>query len=653
MESFSQANQEAIVFIEKNQKSAWFNKAAAALLLLPDDTSDPTLIIEALNSLSKNSINASETEEQLPRLLTENIKDEEFKLHIQYANYSISITYASISWGHMDGSLWLLKKNIQNTDSELAKSQIHELSNLLNSVLNSSLSGIMAFRTIRDDKNNIIDFECLIVNEKAKKLLKKKEYELIGESLRNIFPVYLKDDLFDQYKGVVETGNSIYLEQSQDINGYKTWSNINVVKLEDGLAVIFTDITTRKNAEEKLKRNQAKLKAVLENTNDFIWSFNNEYLITTINTAFQEKVFHQTGQILKVGNKFDLNIFPKDVIPQWEGYFNRAFLGERFTEEVKIKVLEAEYFLEYSFNPIKDREQNIIGVAIFGRDISKRRKAEREIRQKSQMLNSLLNNLPVFVFRLDQEGRIIEAMGAALKNLNIREDMILNIKAEELFPEVKKAFKKVKKGKSVKFQSSKTHEGQECVFEKFIFPDETNVGGAIGFAMDVTDLKKIEMELQSAKESAERAIKAKNYFLANMSHDLRTPIHTILGFARELQGNINSSDAVKYLHYIISSGELLYKLVDDILELTKIEEGKLHLKEEPFNFEETLLSNLYPYQFQANEKGLDFKIHFDDNLPKYCIGDAGKISRIIINIIGNSLKFTEKGYIHLSFSSLN
>lgn len=288
---------------------------------------------------------------------------------------------------------------------------------------------------------------------------------------------------------------------------------------------------------ETLQQYQANLEALLENTEDFIWSLDNNLLVTTINPSFQKKVFQQTGQLIRLGNLFDLNIFPKEVIPQWQGYFDRAFLGERFTEEIKIKVLELEYIYEYSFVPIKDAAKNIVGIAIFGKDVSHRIKTEQEIKK--------------------------------------------------------------------------------------------------------------------AKESAERANQAKNYFLANMSHDLRTPIHTILGFAQVLKDHIKSFESLNYLEYIISSAELLYKLVDDILQLTKIEEGKLELKEEPFLFKEVLLSNLYPYQFQANEKGLYFHLSFDEPLPQYCLGDAAKISRIIINLIGNSLKFTSKGFIHVSFTCLN
>lgn len=541
----------------------------------------------------------------------------------------------------------------QKGDHKSEKSNFSELNSLLTSILNSTLSCIFAFKAIRNKNHEIQDFECLIYNEKAKQLLGKTEADLLGNSFKSVLYKYFNEEHFEPFKLVAETGEPLYLEQSYIQRGVKTWFSINITKLNDGIVVVFTNISLRKDTEDKLRRNQAKLKAVLENTEDYIWSFNNDYIITTINTSFQNEVLQQTGHLFEVGCKFDLGIFSKEVVPQWESYFKRAFIGERFTEEVKINAVENEYIFEYSFNPIRDNRKSIIGVSVFGRNITNRRKTEEEIRKKSQMLNNLLQNLPVFVFRLDSEGKIIEALGSALSKLHVNENQLIGLKAEEIFPEVKDALKKVKSGRSVKFQSAQEIDGQECVFEKHVFPDQMNAGGAIGFAMDVSELKGVEAELKNAKEVAERANKAKNYFLANMSHDLRTPIHTILGFARTLRESITAYDSLIYLQYVISSADLLYKLVDDILQLTKMEEGKLELNLEPFNFKESLLSNLYPYEFQAKEKGLDFHVEFSDQLPGNCIGDAGKISRIIINLISNSIKFTKKGNINVNFLCLN
>jgi signal transduction histidine kinase len=135
--------------------------------------------------------------------------------------------------------------------------------------------------------------------------------------------------------------------------------------------------------------------------------------------------------------------------------------------------------------------------------------------------------------------------------------------------------KKIKKGKNFNFRSQTIYDKKEYFFENYVFPDETNPGGAIGFTIDVTELKQIEQEIKKSKVAAERANQAKSYFLANMSHDIRTPIHTILGFAQALKSqNLSPATSLEYLNYIISSSELLFKLVDDILELIKIEEGK-------------------------------------------------------------------------------
>jgi signal transduction histidine kinase/CheY-like chemotaxis protein len=208
------------------------------------------------------------------------------------------------------------------------------------------------------------------------------------------------------------------------------------------------------------------------------------------------------------------------------------------------------------------------------------------------------------------------------------------------------------------FQTGKGHfisntrkDAREWYFEHYVFPDETNPGGLMGFAKDITDRRRMEQESKDAKEAAEKASQSKSRFLANMSHEIRTPISAILGFANLLKKQDLSPESLEYLSYITSSGEILLKLIGDVLDLTKIEEGKFELQLERFHLKEVLTSNLSPYGFRANEKGLQFELLFDENLPSYAIGDASKLSQIVINLIGNALKFTKQGGIKISFTA--
>ncbi len=163
------------------------------------------------------------------------------------------------------------------------------------------------------------------------------------------------------------------------------------------------------------------------------------------------------------------------------------------------------------------------------------------------------------------------------------------------------------------------------------------------------ELEKATEEAKHARVTAEKANQSKSSFLANMSHEIRTPLNGILGFTDLLMGNIKNADNQRYLELIKSSGDTLLKLLSDILDLNKIEQGKLSIENIRFNFTETIQRTLIPYQHRANEKGLQFLLSFDPRIPEYIAADPTRIKQMVINLISNSLKFTETGGISVSF----
>jgi CheY-like chemotaxis protein len=177
-------------------------------------------------------------------------------------------------------------------------------------------------------------------------------------------------------------------------------------------------------------------------------------------------------------------------------------------------------------------------------------------------------------------------------------------------------------------------------------------GTYISIGTDITQRIATEIELKKAKDSAEQSLKVKNEFLANMSHEIRTPLNAVIGFTDLLLETQLNPEQRMHLETMRNSGEILLSLINNVLDLSKLESEKLKIEEIPFNLHKSFNNVLKLMKLRADEKKISLDLKIEPNTPAQFIGDPTRIEQILLNLIGNAVKFTNKGSVQVILKQL-
>jgi len=288
-------------------------------------------------------------------------------------------------------------------------------------------------------------------------------------------------------------------------------------------------------------------------------------------------------------------------------------------------------------------------------DVSDRRSAEDEVKHQLRFIEQLLDVVPNPIYFQDREGRVLGINQACERLFSVKRDKCRGRPLLELLDDDAARLQALndqalfKDGGSQVYETRlRTQDGRwhDVVFSKILFsaPDD-DAAGVLGVITDITEHKRVEIELRRATSTAEAASRAKGEFLANMSHEIRTPMNGILGLVELTLGSTLNDTQRRYLELVKSSASSLLTIINDILDVSRIEAGRLTLEEVPFELGALLHDALGPLEPRALEKGLDLTLEIDAGLPSEMVGDPLRLRQIVVNLVGNAIKFTRQGQV--------
>jgi PAS domain S-box-containing protein len=543
-----------------------------------------------------------------------------------------------------------MKKISQSDNLRKAKT------NLNSTIFDISPSGML----LEDLKGNILD-----VNPALQKIFGYSHEEFIKMNVRQLVPKENTNgvennisQLLDGKKldhevvNVRKDGSIIYLELRET-----------KLILPDGkecILVISNDVTKRKEAESLLLESEFRLRTLINSTPDPICFKDGEGRYLIANDA-NLRLFNLEGADYK--GKKDSELIP--LRPEYKDAFLFCEKNDEIAWE-KNSVVRTEEVMPFPkghskhFDVIKiplfypDGKRK--GLIIFGRDITEQKIAKKELEESEKKYRTLVEDIYEVIFSLDTYGFISYVSPSIQKLIGFSvEDIIGKHFAKYIHPDdledVTASFHRLLSGilePSEYRIITKTGEYKYVRSSSKVKFEKGKPVSTRGILIDITDIKKTQQELLSAKEEAESALKVKSEFLARMSHEIRTPMNGVIGMTGLILQTPLTIEQKEYAETIISSGEILLAIINDILEFSRIESGKLEIEKYSFNLRKCVETTLEFFHSQILDKGLSYKISIEESLPEYVLGDSTRIKQVLMNLISNAYKFTNRGLITIS-----
>lgn len=522
-----------------------------------------------------------------------------------------------------------------------------------------------AIVSITDVQGNIV-----YANDKLLEISGYSRAELLGQNHRIINSGVQTKSYFAHMWKTIASGQVWHGEIcNRNKGGSLYWVNATIVPLRDESGqptmyiAIRTDITERKTMEATIQAAEARLRRITNTVPGVVFQWhvnprNKVYRFTFVSERLIQTLGIHPNELKADASLTTRQIDPEDMPVVVAGVLDAAMRRVEWRGDYRIR--RPDGVLRWMRAEIvPEPELSDSGATVFTgiwQDITALKEADSRLREVTQ-------NVPVAVFQyfVSPEGRFrITFMSDAIQ-------AICGVSAEEMMANTDLLRERVIEQDRRRFIQTLGVANENARPQSVDLRLQHAVTGAIvwvhgeahprklahgvwvwnGYFADITEAKETAVALQAAKDAAEAASKAKSDFLANMSHEIRTPMNGVIGMTDLLLDTRLDDEQAEYVGIVKSSADALLRVINDILDFSKIEAGKLVIEHIPFHLGRTIDETLKPLAMRASDRGLELVLDLSPDVPMHLLGDPGRLRQVLVNLIGNALKFTAKGEIVL------
>ena len=472
--------------------------------------------------------------------------------------------------------------------------------------------------------------------------------DMAGKTVTELFSPEQAAFFLETIRQTLDTGELTSTEYSLLIDNKEIWFSALVSPMSsDSVIWVARDITNSKQAEERLVVERNLLSTLINNIPDYIYVKDIQGRKIISNVADWQGAGGKT--MADVLGKSDFDAYPPELAAKY-------WADDKSVFDTGVSIINCEEpgrdsqgnprWVLTTKVPLRDGNGQITGLVGVGRDITAQKKIELETNRQKQYFESLVQNSPVAIVVMDNDEKVVSINPAFEKLYGYTSEEAVGVPldalvtTEETRAEAARYSQEIMSGAIHGIVKRRRKDGTLVDVELSGVPiivAGQRLGG-LALYHDIT-------ELSQARREAEESNRAKSEFLANMSHEIRTPMNGVMGMLELALDTQLTPEQRDYLQTSLHSAEALLSLLNDILDFSKIESGKLDLEVINFSLRNAVEDVAYTLAKRAQDKGLEIACLVDPDLTSSLRGDPGRLRQILVNLVGNSIKFTHQGEI--------